>query len=324
MTTTASTRLARLLGLVPYLIENPGADLHRTAAVFGVTVAELVDDLELLFVTGRPGRMPDDLIEASWEDGRIHLGNADEVSVPVRLTRDESTSLLVALDYLASLDPDRQAAIASTRDKIRTAAGLQDERPSIDVGVPELDRELAAEIRGAAAAGTGLDIRYYVPSRDELTARTVTPRSLRLTGQWYMDAYCHTSGGERSFAVDNIRSAAPATAPAAPPAPTGEADAGSGAGAGPDESGTAVTLALAPAAAWLADELDPLDRAHDTHGPGTVTMTLRVLSDTWLTRLLLQHGRHVLAVSPPEAADGAISAIASTAPGADDSHVGRD
>ena len=44
MTTTASTRLARLLGLVPYLIENPGADLERTAAVFGVTVAELVDD----------------------------------------------------------------------------------------------------------------------------------------------------------------------------------------------------------------------------------------------------------------------------------------
>lgn len=315
MTTTASTRLARLLGLVPYLTENPGADLARTAAVFGVTVDELVDDLELLFVTGRPGRMPDDLIEASWEDGRIHLGNADEVSVPVRLTRDESTSLLVALDYLASLDPEQQAAIDSTRDKIRTAAGLEDERPRIDVGVPALDPGLAATIRTAAAAGTGLDIRYYVPSRDELTARIVTPRALRLTGQWYMDAYCHTSGGERSFAVDNLRSAVPASAPAAPPAPTGESGPGPGAGGGAAEPGTAVTLVLAPAAAWLADELDPLERTHDTHGPGTVTVTLRVLSDTWLTRLLLQHGRHVLAIHPPEAAAGALAAIGGTVDG---------
>lgn len=315
MTTTASTRLARLLGLVPYLTENPGADLARTAAVFGVTVAELVDDLELLFVTGRPGRMPDDLIEASWEDGRIHLGNADEVSVPVRLTRDESTSLLVALDYLASLDPERQAAIASTRDKIRTAAGLEDERPSIDVGVPALDPGLAGAIRAAAAAGTGLDIRYYVPSRDELTARIVTPRALRLTGQWYMDAYCHTSGGERSFAVDNLRSAVPAAAPGAPPAPTGESGPGSGAGAGEGDAGTAVTLTLAPAAAWLADELDPLARTHDTHGPGTVEVTISVLSDTWLTRLLLQHGRHVLAITPPEAAAGALAAIGGSVDG---------
>ena len=135
MSTAASSRLARLLGLVPYLLENPGAELERTAAVFGVTVDVLVDDLQLLFVTGRPGRMPDDLIEASWEDGRIHLGNADEVAVPVRLTGDESTSLLVALDHLATLDPEQEPVIASVRDKIRAAAGLEHARTAVDVAV---------------------------------------------------------------------------------------------------------------------------------------------------------------------------------------------
>ena len=314
MSTAASSRLARLLGLVPYLLENPGAELERTAAVFGVTVDVLVDDLQLLFVTGRPGRMPDDLIEASWEDGRIHLGNADEVSVPVRLTGDESTSLLVALDHLATLDPEQEPVIASVRDKIRAAAGLENARAAVDVEVPPLDPELAALVRRSAEAGTGLALDYYVPSRDERTARTVTPRALRLTGQWYVDAWCHTSGGERSFAVDNIRAFTPADAPAAPPAPSG--------GRTAEDAGTAVELTLAPEAAWLADELDPTAIEHDTLGPGSVTLTLRVYSDTWLTRFLLRHGRHVRAISPRTAVLPALRAL-DTGPAADDSAPDR-
>ncbi|RAE42663.1 WYL domain-containing protein, partial [Burkholderia multivorans] len=61
---SARERLTRLLSLVPYLDAHPGADLEETAAYFGIDSATLIDDLELLFVTGRPGHMPDDLIDA--------------------------------------------------------------------------------------------------------------------------------------------------------------------------------------------------------------------------------------------------------------------
>src|SRR5699024_3633030 len=56
----------------------------------------LIDDLQLLFVTGRPGHMPDDLIDASWEGGQIFISNAEEVSVPVRLSAEEAGILVLA------------------------------------------------------------------------------------------------------------------------------------------------------------------------------------------------------------------------------------
>ncbi|GAA4285548.1 WYL domain-containing protein [Brevibacterium daeguense] len=316
----AADRLSRLLGLVPYLLENPGAELEHTAALFDVSPDVLIDDLQLLFVTGRPGRMPDDLIEASWEDGRIYVGNADEVSVPVRLTRDEATSLLIALDYLSSLDPERSATVDAVRRKVRAATGLDDADSTVQVELPPLDEDVAATIRAAAAEGSGLALEYYVPARDELTERTVTPRALRLAGQWYMDAWCHTSNGERSFAVANIRTLAPAEAPPAPePAPAGGQERQAA------EART-VRLVVAPPAAWIADELDPLEVDHDTHGPGTVMMTLQVFSQTWLTRLLLQHGRHILDVAPPDLARDALREVtAALGPASeDDSPSARD
>lgn len=76
--TTSVDRLTRLLDLVPYLLANPGAELSVTARSFGITENQLIADLQLLFVCGLPGHGPEDLIEASWEDGTIQLSNADE------------------------------------------------------------------------------------------------------------------------------------------------------------------------------------------------------------------------------------------------------
>lgn len=314
MSASAAGRLTRLLGLVPYLQENPGADLDATAEVFGISADELIDDLQLLFVTGRPGRMPDDLIEASWEDGRITVGNADEVSVPVRLTGDEATSLLVAFDYLASLRPEHSEAIASLRAKMSAAAGLEESAPTIDVRPPELDPARATTIREAIDAGAPLAIDYYVASRDELTSRIVTPLALRLAGQWYMDAWCHTSGGRRSFALGAIRTLDRASGEAADvgPVPSGgdepaPAEGERTASEHPDAGVERVTLDLAPAAAWLADEIDVESAEHDVPVPGGVRIGLVVFSRPWLTRLLLENGRHVLAVRPAALAEDAIA-----------------
>ncbi len=292
----ASQRLARLLGLVPYLTRNPGTGITTAAGAFGITPEQLIDDLELLFVTGRPGHMPDDLIEANWEGDQIYVGNADEVSVPVRLSAREARTLLIALDYLAQVDDVDEDAIAQVRSKVAAVADLSPVRDTVDVRAPEVPADLRRAVRQAMEPGRGLRIEYYVASRDEVTDRLITPLRLRLEGRWYLDAWCHTSGGPRTFAVASIRSFDSVSAPPVPPQ-------GAASDRGQDrEDGQPVTITLAPDAAWLADELDVMRADYDAAGPGTVKLRLRVFSRQWLTRLLLAHGRHVIAVDPPELA----------------------
>ncbi|MFP5347063.1 MAG: WYL domain-containing protein, partial [Actinomycetes bacterium] len=90
----AADRLSRLLAMVPYLTARQGVPLADAARHFGLTEDELVADLELLFVCGRPGHMPDDLIEADWESGHVYVGNADDIARPLRLGLDEAVALL--------------------------------------------------------------------------------------------------------------------------------------------------------------------------------------------------------------------------------------
>ena len=76
--------------MVPWLLQHRGVPLEDAAAEFRVSIEQVVEDLELLFVCGTPGGMPDDLIEADWEDGRVFIGNADVLARPLRLSVDEA------------------------------------------------------------------------------------------------------------------------------------------------------------------------------------------------------------------------------------------
>lgn len=310
MAERAQDRLSRLLGLVPYLTRRPGTDLDEVAAHFGVSRAQIVDDLELLFVTGRPGHMPDDLIEAEWGSGAVYVGNADEVSVPVRLSAHEAGGLLLALEYLDSAHRADPEVLDSVRAKLRSAAGSLP-GTAVDAAPPRIPADLAATVSEAMRTGTALDIDYYVPARDELTRRTIHPQRLRLGRVWYLDAHCLTAGGDRSFAVDRIRSAAPAVADVQDDA---EAPFTPATGARPAEQDddTGLSLVLAPDAAWLADELAPETqggtRTDDARGPGTVAVTLPAAGRAWTVRFLTAHGAGVLAAAPGQAVEDALTA----------------
>ena len=64
---TATARLARLLTMVPWLVNRQGIDVQQAADDLGVSVDQLEADLNLLFLCGY-GQMPDELIEADWEE----------------------------------------------------------------------------------------------------------------------------------------------------------------------------------------------------------------------------------------------------------------
>lgn len=289
---SARERLTRLLSLVPYLDAHPGADLEETAAYFGIDSDTLIDDLQLLFVTGRPGHMPDDLIDASWEGGQIFISNAEEVSVPVRLSAEEAGVLVLALDMLSSLPGLDSQAVATAASKLRAAAG-ENLRTAVDVSPIDADEELLTALRQAVEEGTAVSIDYYVGSRDELTTRTIAPTRLVPGADWYVDAWCYSAGAPRRFALGRIRSWAPAVHP---PMSVSEAT----------TTSYEVTLGLAAAGAWLADELDVTNREYLDGGDTSVRIRLLVHSVDWLSRFLLCHADVITEIDDTEAVAAAL------------------
>ena len=289
---SARERLTRLLSLVPYLDAHPGADLEETAAYFGIDSDTLIDDLQLLFVTGRPGHMPDDLIDASWEGGQIFISNAEEVSVPVRLSAEEAGVLVLALDMLSSLPGLDSEAVATAATKLRVAAG-ENLRTAVDVSPIDADEDLLSALRQAVEDGAALRIDYYVGSRDELTTRTIAPTRLVPGADWYVDAWCYSAGAPRRFALGHIRSWEPAVHP---PMSVSVAT----------TTSYEVTLGLAAGGAWLADELDVTNREYLDSGDTSLRIRLLVHSVEWLSRFLLCHADVITEIDDTEAVAAAL------------------
>ena len=204
--------LARLLHIVRHVYSHQGAQLEETARHFGITDQELIADLQTLFVCGRPGHMPDQLIDASWDDGHIYLGNARELSEPVRLTVPEASALLMGLQTLQALPGGNSDVVRSTMRKVATAADalpLADALAAPDQPtelVPE-DTELMSQVRQAITNNRRVKIRYVVASRDEVTERLVDPaRIVSSDGHQYVRGWCLNANGPRTFRADCILS----------------------------------------------------------------------------------------------------------------------
>jgi proteasome accessory factor C len=304
---TASERLARLLALVPYLLSRQGIPLAEAARDAGVSEAQLEKDLELLFVCGLPGHMPDDLIEADWETGRVYVGNADTIARPLRLGVDEVLALLVGLRMLAGLPGlhDR-AALDRTLTKLQSiaggAAGAAGEHVAVEVD-PAAEEAVLAACRRALREGRRLHLRYYVPGRDETTERDVDPMRLVIAeGRSYLEGWCHRAEAVRLFRVDRVDSAEVLDVPAAVPPQAEPLDLDHGLfHPGPDD--LVATVELRPEARWLPDyypceEVTELP-AQQGREPG-LRVRLRTPDPKWLCRLALRLGPAARVVEPPQ------------------------
>ena len=203
---TSAERLRRLLALVPYVVARRAVSLAETAATFGMTERELIDDLNLAWCVELKSPEPFCPIDLSYEDGEITISQAESIARPLRLAADEAIALLVALRMLAEAGGDGDA-VASLAAKIEDAAGasaaassqvtIQIDRPN-GPGVP-------AALNAALAAGKRVHLRYYVPSRDEATERDVDPiRMLIIEGRTYLKGWCRRAEEVRTFRLDRI------------------------------------------------------------------------------------------------------------------------
>ncbi len=162
---------------------------------------------------------------------------------------------------------------------------------------PALD-EAIATLTAAVERSERVAVRYWTPSRDEVTERTITPRRLfHDRGEWYVAADDGRSGERRTFRVDRIESMTPTGDLDEPDDLSGDADA---AAAAPnwfaDGALPRVTLRLRPEATWVAERY-PVDSVTEL-GDGVVEARFPVASERWLERLLVRLGTAAVVVEP--------------------------
>lgn len=303
----AADRLSRLLAMVPYLTARQGVPLAEAARHFDISEDELVEDLQLLFVCGTPGHLPDDLIEAEWESGRVYLTNADAIARPLRLGLDEAVALLAGLRTLTAVrGVSDSAALDGALAKLSAAAG--DAVHAADAVSVDLDSGAGPEVlsacRTALEGRRRLHLRYLVTARDEATERDVDPmRLVSADGRWYLEGWCHRAEDTRLFRLDRVLQADVLEDDGTPPADAVARNLDDALfRPGPDD--LVVTLVLQPWARWVA-EYYPVESVTELD-EDRLRVRLRTADDGWLRRLLLRLGGGATVEDPPELAQATV------------------
>ncbi len=295
-----STRLVRLLNMVPYFQANPRITRAEAAAALGVTEKQLHSDLDQLWLCGLPGYSPGDLIDFEFSGDTIEVTFSAGMDRPLRLTSPEATGILVALrtllDVPGMVDPE---AARSAIAKIESAAGeVAGAQTTVD---PTPLQSQAAAVRAAVRDGCALAIEYYSASHDTLSHRVVDPiRVVLVADNTYLEAWCRSAEDVRLFRFDRIVDAKVLDEPARPPEPAVQS--------GPDTSLfdadpalPAATLLVDRSAAWMFDYY-PL-RVLRELPDGACEAAMTYASDEWMARFVLGFGAGVRVLAPQGLAD---------------------
>ena len=301
---SADDRLRRLLALVPWVVAAEGPTVVEVCARFGMTEAELLADLDLVFLCGVHPFTPDTLMDFELQDGRVWIRYADWFRRPLRLTPEEGLALVTAgATLLAVPGSDPAGPLARALAKIAGVLGV-DGSSTLDVDLGPAPSGVLDTLRGAVGRATQVEIDYYAYGRDERTRRVVDPWAVYAAdGEWYLQGWCHLAQAERRFRVDRIRGVDPLDTPASRPAPAHPGRLGV---FDPAPDDPRVVLVLEARARWVAEQY-PVESVEELEA-GRCRVTLVASERAWLERLLLRLGPDATVVEGPD--DAAASAAA--------------
>ena len=321
---SASDQLTRLLALPAWVAEHPGVTVAEAAKHFGVTPAVIERDVNTLWISGLPGGMHGDLVDfdaADFEAGRLRLSEPLGLDRPVRLTRQEAISLLMALRVLADLLADDEASapvIASTQQAVTallsSSASSKDSDARADPGTVTTTgpgpahagrsshaSRILATVRSALQDRRRLHL-VYVSATDTPSERDVDPITLESDGSHMtLVGWCLSAQAERSFRLDRITVAEVLDTPSVRHRASRRRNQ-------PEADHCArnrprATLVLHPTGRWLAEQVPCLSQ--EETGDGNLRVVVEGRDRSWLIGLVLSAGRHLVAVEPPELAQEA-------------------
>ena len=292
---SAGNDVARMLTMVPWFLERPGASIHEAAEAFGVPARTIRRDLSHLDFCGLPGLGGGALFDVTLEQDRVVVSMADELRRPLRLTPREALRLVLSLQAVDEAFGDDLPALRSAIDKVRRAADLP-EHAAVSVGERATGSWLGS-LREALRDGRQVRLSYQGRTDSHPRRRVVDPWQLDVTPDgWYLHGHDVDAGAHRVFRLDRVAEVEVLTAPvtvARPdrPLPPPRFD--------PGDDAVEVTVRLGRGARWLADAFD-----HDEVRDDGATLEVRFRTDApaWVARVLLMGAPDVTVVSPPELA----------------------
>lgn len=298
----AATRTTRLLALVSYLTKHGRVSVSTLAEHFGVTEQQIHEDINLLWVTGTPGYMADDLIDFdafAYEDGQVEITAARGLGATLKLGVKETIALVAALHALKSLEGARNTNEATIVESLieKLTANLGQYNSALDVRLANPEHgDAVATLRASVASGTPVAFSY-ANAQGNVSQRTVEPWSVfTQDGSLYLTGYCQTARAERVFKLDRMGELdvlEGQTFTVSPLAASTEARV--------PAAGNRVELVFTREGRWLAEQI-PSEQLVELNN-GDVRLTVDVASGTWLTNLLTAHATLVREVSSPIVAD---------------------
>ena len=302
MTTLAYERLRRLLFLVPYVSRHPGQTVDQVAKAAGLTRAELLSELDLLTLVGRPPFEPDDYVDIYVEDDKLFIGFDQRFSAPPRLTAAEGVALAAAAELLRPASGDALTGALEKLEKVlpegsraryREMAKQLDLAVDAPSGLATLAQAIALhrEVEFDYFSGKGITERRSVQAHELFSHR----------GQWYLSAFDLTRQDVRLFRLDRVAKLELSQRTFPPPAPTGR-----GLPSGEDAKAR-VKVRFSPAVAPYVSERFG-DQARWAPN-GALEVEVPGDSTRWLTGWVLSFGGDAVVVEP----DWAVKAVAEAA-----------
>lgn len=222
----------------------------------------------------------------------------------------ELQALLTAQQVLAQAQPGPMASeLGALQDRIMKLLdtqglhlGSQPQRIHIQhsAGRPVPER-MMDDVLTALFERQRLNIRYHARTSDEVTERQVSPQRLTYyRGAWYLDAWCHSREGLRSFALERIQYQLRLDEPARELSPqelSAHYEGAYGIFSGP-ATDIAELVFGAEAARWVADETWHAQQQGDWLPDGRYKLRIPYGAPKELVMDILRHGPDVEVLGP--------------------------
>ena len=297
-------QLKRLLAIVPLARRRSGVPVEALLETFDCSAGDLFDDIRLLIMCGTPPYGPDDYLQAYIEDGRLHVNFANRFARPVRLTAEEYSGLVCALEYVGEMLGGEIAELAEGLLAKISRARVRDEdfegvsHRMLCSSRPH-EKKLAL-IEKAVATNAKLRVEYYSVSDEETRRRVLRPYAVLAHGHhWYVVAFCELRGEVRVFRGDRIigleatnkRFERPDDFDADEFREMSVVTAG--------KHGTPIRVRFSLEYARFVIERFP-PQYIEKQADGSVDLSIRADGLSWAARWVLKHGRYARALAPEE------------------------